>query len=241
MTAFGALLTVTLRGLLGRRRVVLMVVLAALPVLVGLLIRLGGGRSDAPEILDSLVIRTVLPLIALVIGTSTIGSEIEDGTVVFLLGKPIARWRVALAKLTVAAGLTAALTVPPIVVTGILVGGFGGSSIGTAFGFALEAIAGGTAYAVAFAALGVVTTRALVVGLGYTLLWEGVLAGLLDGTRFLSIRQATLGVAAALTGEDAGADVLEPVVAATILVVAIVGGFLLTARALARFQVRSAD
>jgi len=241
MTAFGALLTVTLRALLGRRRIVLMVVLAALPVLVGLLIRLGGGRSDAPEILDSLVIRTVLPLIALVIGTSTIGSEIEDGTAVFLLAKPIARWRVALAKLTVAAGLTAALTVPPIVVTGILVGGFGGSSMGTAFGFALAAIAGGTAYAVAFAALGVVTTRALVVGLGYTLLWEGVLAGLLDGTRFLSIRQATLGVAAALTGEDAGADVLEPVVAATILVVVIVGGFLLTARALARFQVRSAD
>jgi ABC-2 type transport system permease protein len=241
VTAFGALVAVTLRGLLGRRRIVLMVVLAALPVLVALLIRLGGGRSDAPEILDSLVIRTVLPLIALVIGTSTIGSEIEDGTVVFLLGKPIARWRVALAKLTVAAGLTAALTVPPILVTGLLVGGFGGTSVGTAFGFALAAIAGGTAYAVAFAALGVVTTRALVVGLGYTLLWEGVLAGLLDGTRFLSIRQATLGVAAALTGEDAGADVLAPVVAATILVVVIVGGFLLTARALARFQVRSAD
>jgi ABC-2 type transport system permease protein len=241
VTAFGALVAVTLRGLLGRRRIVLMVVLAALPVLVGLLIRLGGGRSDAPEILDSLVIRTVLPLIALVIGTSTIGSEIEDGTVVFLLGKPIARWRVALAKLTVAAGLTAALTVPPVLVTGLLVGGFGGTSVGTAFGFALAAIAGGTAYAVAFAGLGVVTTRALVVGLGYTLLWEGVLAGLLDGTRFLSIRQATLGVAAALTGEDPGANVLEPVVAAAILVAVIIGGFLLTARALARFQVRSAD
>jgi len=241
MTAFGALVTVTLRGLLGRRRVVLMVVLAALPVLVGLLIRLGGGRSDAPEILDSLVIRTVLPLIALVIGTSTIGSEIEDGTAVFLLAKPIARWRVALAKLTVAAVLTAALTVPPILVTGLLVGGFGGASVATAFGFALAAIAGGTAYAVAFVALGVVTTRALVVGLGYTLLWEGVLAGLLDGTRFLSIRQATLGVAAGLTREDAGVDVLEPVVATAILVVVIVGGFLLTARALARFQVRSAD
>jgi ABC-2 type transport system permease protein len=241
MTAFGALVTVTLRGLLGRRRIVLMVVLAALPILVGLLIRLGGGRSDAPEILDSLVIRTVMPLIALVIGTSTIGSEIEDGTAVFLLAKPIARWRIALAKLTVAAGLTAALTVPPILITGLLVGGSGGTSVATAFGFALAAIAGGTAYAVAFAALGVVTTRALVVGLGYTLLWEGVLAGLLDGTRFLSIRQATLGVAAALTGEDAGANVLEPVVSMLILVVVVVGGYALTTRALARFQVRSAD
>jgi ABC-2 type transport system permease protein len=218
-----------------------MVLLAMLPVLVGLLIRLGGGRSDAPQILDTLVIRTVLPLIALVIGTATIGSEIEDGTAVYLLAKPIARWRVALAKLAVAAGLTAALTVPPILVTGLLVGGFGGTSLSVAIGFAVAAIAGGTAYAVAFAALGVVTTRALVVGLGYTLLWEGVLAGLLDGTRFLSIRQGTLGVAAVLTGEDVGVDVLEPVVAALILVVVVVGGFVLTTRALARFQVRSAD
>lgn len=241
MTAFGALVAVTLRGLLGRRRTLLMALLAALPILVGLLIRLGGGRSDAPEILDTLVIRTVLPLIALVFGTATIGSEIEDGTIVYLLAKPIARWRIALAKLAVAAGLTAALVVPPILVTGLLVGGFGGQSLATAFGFALAAVAGGTAYTVAFAALGALTSRALVVGLGYTLLWEGVLAGLLDGTRFMSIRQGTLGVAAALTGEDVGVDVLGPAVAVAILTVVIVGGFLLTTRALARFQVRSGD
>ena len=241
MTTFGALVVVTLRGLLGRRRTLLMVLLASLPILVGLLIRLGGGRNDAPEILDTLVIRTVLPLIALVFGTATIGSEIEDGTIVFLLAKPIARWRVAVAKLGVAAGLTAALVVPPIIVTAVLVEGVSGGSLGTAFGFALAAIAGGTAYAVAFGTLGVVTSRALVVGLAYTLLWEGVLAGLLDGTRFMSIRQATLGVAAALTGEDVGVDVLGPAISSLILAVVVVGGFLLTTRALTRFQVRSAD
>ena len=118
MNAFGAIAVVTLRGLLGRRRAILMLLLAALPVLVGVLIRLGGGRTDAPEILDTLVIRTVLPLIALIIGTSTIGSEIEDGTLVFLLVKPIPRWRTALAKIAVAAGLTAVLVVPPILLTG---------------------------------------------------------------------------------------------------------------------------
>ena len=241
MTAFGALVVVTLRGLLGRRRTLLMALLAALPILVGLLIRLGGGRSDAPEILDTLVVRTVLPLIALVFGTATIGSEIEDGTIVYLLAKPIPRWRLALAKLAVAAGLTTALVVPPIMVTGLLVGGFGADSLATGFGFALAAVAGGMAYTVGFSALSVLTSRALVVGLGYTLLWEGVLAGLLDGTRFMSVRQGTLGVAAALTGEDVGVDVLEPVVAVAILVVVVVGGFLVTTRALARFQVRSSD
>ena len=241
MSAFGALVTLTVRGLLDRRRTLVMIGLAALPVLVGLIIRLGGGRSDAPELLDTLVIRTVLPLIALVVGTAAIGSEVEDGTAVFVLTKPIPRWQVALAKVSVAAGLTVALVVPPILLTGLLVGGLSGTSLGTALGFALATIVGGTAYAVAFTALGASTSRALLVGLGYTLIWEGVLAGLLDGTRFLSIRQATLGLAAALTGVDVGVDVLTPVVSAVIVVAVIGGGFALTTMVLRRFQVRSAD
>lgn len=241
MSAFEALVGVTLRGLLGRRRALLMVLLAALPIIVGIVIRLGGGRSDAPEILDTLVIRTVLPLVALVIGTAAIGSEIEDGTLVFLLAKPIARWRIALAKLAVAAALTVVLVVPPIVITGILVGGTGSSSLAAIAGFVIAAMAGGTAYAVAFTVLGAITSRALIVGLGYTLLWEGVLAGLLEGTRFLSIRQATLGWAAALTDQDVGVDPLDPLVSTTILAAVIAGGFVLGTLVLRRFQVRAGD
>lgn len=241
MSAIGAIVVVTLRGLLGRRRAILMLLLAALPILVGVLIRLGGGRADAPEILDTLVVRTVLPLIALIIGTSTIGSEIEDGTLVFLLVKPIPRWRLAFAKMGVAAALTAVLVVPPILLTGVLVGGVGAVSLSTTFGYAVAAIAGGIAYACAFAALGTITSRALVVGLAYTLLWEGVLAGLLEGTRFLSIRQATLGIAATLTGEDPGVEALDPLVAVVMIMVVVVGSFALTTISLQRFQVRSSD
>lgn len=241
MSAVGAIVVVTLRGLLSRRRALLMVLLAALPVLVGLLIRLGGGRADAPEILDTLVVRTVLPLIALIIGTSAIASEIEDGTLVYLLVKPLPRWQIALAKLAVAAGLTAVLVVPPILVTGVLVGGFGSSSLAVAFGYAVAAIIGGAAYACAFATLGTITSRALVVGLAYTLLWEGVLAGLLEGTRFLSVRQATLGIAAALTGEDPGVEALPVAVALLVVTVVIVGSAVLTTTMLRRFQVRSSD
>jgi ABC-2 type transport system permease protein len=92
-----------------------------------------------------------------------------------------------------------------------------------------------------FTALGAVTSRALVIGLVYTLLWEGVLAGLLEGTRFLSIRQGTLGVAAAITGHDPGVEPLAPAVSLGILITAIVGGFLVATWALRRFQVRGGD
>jgi ABC-2 type transport system permease protein len=241
MTAMLVIAEVTLRGLLGRRRALLVGLLALLPVAIALLIRIAGGRSDIAEILDTLVVRTTLPLVALIVGTAAVGSEIEDGTLVYTLVKPVARWRIALAKILVAVGLTVAVLIPPILLAAVLMAGFGGETLATAVGFALAAAAGGAAYAAAFTTLGIVTSRALIVGLAYTLLWEGVLAGLLEGTRFLSIRQATLGLAALLTGEDVGVDPLAPAVAIGIVVVVVAGAMLLGSRALARFQVRSAD
>jgi len=241
MRAFRAIVELTLRALVGRRRTLTIAILACLPILLGILVRLGGGRPDAPEILDTLVIRTVSPLVALVIGTGAIGSEIDDGTLTFQLIKPVPRWLVALAKTAVAAFVTAVLVVPPVILTGLLLGGLGAESTRITIGFAVAALAGGTAYAIGFTALGAITSRALIVGLGYTLIWEGVLAGLLEGTRFLSVRQATLGIAASLTGEDVGVDPLAMSTSVGIIVVVILGGIALTALSLRRFQVRAAD
>ena len=122
MTVVVPLVDVTLRGMLGRRRTVLLVLLAGLPVLVALLIRVSGGRPDADRVLDTLVVRFVMALVALIVGTAVIGSEIEDGTAVYLMVKPIARWRIVLAKAIVATGLTAALVVPAVLLTGFILG-----------------------------------------------------------------------------------------------------------------------
>jgi len=241
VSAFGPLVTVTLRGLMGRRRLILMLLLVALPVAIGLLVRLGGGRPDAGGILDTLVVRTVLPLVALVLGTAALGSEIDDGTIVHLLVKPIARRWIILATGVVAAGLMAMLVVPAVVLTGLLTSGLGSSSLTTTFAFAVATLLGGFAYSSAFLALSTITSRALVIGLVYTLIWEGVAAGLLEGARFLSIRQATLGVAAALGGKRPGSEPLEPAISVVILVVVTFGALLIATRQLARFEVRGGD
>jgi len=242
MSAFGPLVRVTLRGLMGRRRLLLMVLLVALPVALALLVRLaGGGRNDASPILDNLIVRTVLPLVALVLGTAALGSEIDDGTIVHLLVKPIARHWIIIATAVVAAGLTALLVVPSVVLTGLLVSGTGSTSLHTTFAFAVAVLLGGTAYTTAFLALSTVTSRALVIGLVYTLIWEGVLSGLLEGTKFLSIRQATLGVAAALGGARPGLQPLEPAISFVILIVVTAGALLIATRQLARFEVRGGD
>ena len=238
MNVLAAIVEVTLHGLLGRRRAILLVLLAGLPVLIALLIRASGGRPDADRVLDTLVVRLIMPLTALILGTSSIGAEIEDGTAVYLMVKPIARWRIALAKMLVAAGLTAALVVPSVVLTALLLGR-GPDAMTSVVGFAVACLVGGSAYAAAFMALSVYTSRAFLLGLAYVLIWEGVLAGLLEGTRFLSVRQATLGLADALGVNIA--KPLTPTVSVLVVAVVIVSGFLLASWRLARFEIRGGD
>ena len=238
MTVMTPLIEVTLRGLLGRRRTILLALLAGLPVLIALLIRVSGGRPDADRILDTLVVRTVMPLVALIIGTAAIGSEIEDGTAVYLIIKPIARWRIAAAKILVAAGLTAVMVIPAVVLTSLLLGR--NDMTTTLVGFTVACFVGGSAYAAAFVALSLFTTRALLLGLAYVLIWEGVLSGLLEGTKFLSIRQATLGLAAAL-GVDVPGEPLAAGVSVAVLATVLVGAFALATWRLARFEIRGGD
>jgi ABC-2 type transport system permease protein len=241
MIARAPLIHVTLRGALGRRRTWLMVLLVALPIGVALLIRLSGGQPNVQTILDTLIVRTVMPLLALVLGTSVLGSELEDGTAVYLMVKPVPRWRILLAKMAVGAGITAALVFPATVATALLTGGRGALSVPEAVAFALAVAGGGVAYACAFVTLSAYTGRALILGLCYVLLWEGTLGGLLEGIRFLSIRQATLGLTASVTDATSRPAPLDPTIALVVLVVVVVGAFLLGTHRLSRFEVRGGD
>jgi hypothetical protein len=73
------------------------------------------------------------------------------------------------------------------------------------------------------------------------LIWEGVLAGLLEGTRFLSIRQATLGIAAGLDEPPFGQTPLAYPLSIAIIVVVIAGSFVLGSLRLSRFEIKGGD
>jgi len=229
----------TVRALLGRRRTLLMGILAAVPVLIALLYRLAGeGTIDDNAVLDLLMIRTVLPLTALVFGTAALGAELDDGTGVALLTKPIPRWHIVLAKIAVGGGLTALFSGVSAVLTAALLGG---SDATTVAAYVVGIAVGSFAYATAFVAVSVVTSRALVVGLVYTLLWEGWLAGILPGTQRLSLREATLGMVDAIAPASPARSGIDAGGAVILLVVVLAGGFLVASTRLARYQVRSAD
>jgi ABC-2 type transport system permease protein len=234
---FATIVELTLRALLGRRRTVLLALLAALPLLVALLARVSGRTPGEATLFDAMV-RTVLPLVALVFGTSALGSELEDGTSVYILAKPIRRWQVILAKAGVAGSLTGGLVVASTLGSGILAGG----TLATTVGFAVAAAIAAFAYVTLFLAASVFTGRALILGLVYTLVWEGALAGILEGTRQFSIREATLSLAAALAPAGSGIQGgLELGGAVGLVVVVIAGGLALATWRLARWEVRGSD
>lgn len=237
---------VSVRALLSRRRVLLMLLLAAVPVAVGLLARVRGLPGDPVErtatIVELMIIRTVLPLVALVFGTAVLGAELEDGTAIHLLTKPVARWRIVAAKDLAAAPATMLLTVGATLLTGLAVGG-GSETLSVTLALAVAVAVGSLLYVVVSVALSILTSRALIVGLVYVILWEGTLAGLFEGTRVLSIRQYTLSIAAALdpaavTGTTPPLDVSTAVPAAVIVLVA---AFVVAVRQLERHEIAAGD
>ncbi len=242
-----AILTLTLRQLVGQRRALLMLGLAALPVIVAILFRIGEPdvereRWVANVLLKGLIITAVLPLCTLVFGTTALGSEIEDGTAVYLLSKPLPRSHVVGAKLGAAWFLAVPLvSLSTAVSATIALMGTGGASI--LVGFTVATALGCLAYSCLFVLLSVVTSRALIGGLIYVFLWEGVVTELFSGTRIFSIRQYTLGVAdlVANTSHPTFEADLGGVAALVLMSVASAVAVALAIRRLDRFEIRSSS
>lgn len=191
------------RQFMGSRRALWALVLAVIPVLLALLLN-GEGGPDTKETLDdiaglfqALTVSVLLPIVALVVGTSVFGSEVDDGTITYVLGKPVPRWRIVVTRIVVAGLVTAAVLVPSTVLTGIL-GLRGVEAPGVVAGFAAAVAVGSFLYCALFVALSLSTRRALVAGLAYVVIWEGLLSNTFGGSRALSVRQYTLSIADAL-------------------------------------------
>jgi ABC-2 type transport system permease protein len=183
---------ITARGLFGRRRFLLLI---PLPLLVVGLAVLSRGFGVAPEnwaqpVLVGLGLAVVLPVIALIVGTGVLGSEIDDGTIVHILTKPLPRWQIVLPKLVVATAVTTVTVSIALYVAGVLA-----DSVRLGLGLAVAGLVGSLVYSALFMALSLVTRRPVLLGLVYVLVWEGLLGNFVSGTRVLSIQQYVLTIA----------------------------------------------
>jgi ABC-2 type transport system permease protein len=179
---------ITFRAVLGRRRVLLLLLLPLVLLGLAVLLRAVGSTDEraAITLMQVYAIGTMLPLLGLIAGTGTIAPEIDDGTIIHLLSKPISRPVIATTKFAVAAVLLALFAAVPTFLAGYLL--LRGEA-GIAYGFAVGSLIGGVAYAAVFLLLGVITRHAVTIGIIYAVVWENLVGGYVPGARNFSIQQ----------------------------------------------------
>lgn len=184
----------TARSLLGRRRTIVLMLLPLALLALAVLVRALAGTDlyTASGLLGTFGIAIMMPLLGLIAGTGSIGPEIDEGSIVYLLAKPLNRYSIVVTKLAVAVGVIVAFGVVPIAIAGIITTGSLG---GVTAAYTLGALAAGLAYGAVFLCLAVITRNAVVVGLIYALIWESVIGGIVPGAQALSIQQWSLAVA----------------------------------------------
>ena len=226
MTAYnGTVASITLRAALGRKRAGLLALPPLILIGTSAALRLSHPAlaSWPATILGQLGFSVILPLTALIIGTSVLGAEIDDGSIVTVLATPVRRSSVIVTKFAVASAATIVFAAVPELVAGLIATG---GATRLAVGLFAGAVAAAVIYSALFVALSAASSRALAAGLFYVLLWEGVLANTVGGARMLSAGHYGLAVANAVA-HDAG---LAPGMG---LATAIVLGLVVIAAALA--------
>ena len=176
------------RRLMRRGRVFWLVLLASVP---GLIIAVAGIDIDRQDMVEAFVtimlsVGFTYAIAALILTVSTLRDERDAGTLPYIYMRPMSRLSLALSSLL--AGVMAAAT--------IAVGGWLSTVIaGLAHGAEMSVIMPGAAlllaaavgYAAVFVPVGYLFSRSVLVGLGYLILVEFALSGLVSGLAQLSI------------------------------------------------------
>jgi len=176
------LLYLHVRMLLSEKRAWIVLLVAALPLLLSVVIgRRGPTHRGAEEVTELSIycfvvhVLAVSGLLSLLLGSSLVASEVENRTITYLFTRPVARWRIVAAKFTA----TCAFLLPPVALSLLgswfILGAPGGAPVLGAL--MASAVLSVPAYTAVFALLGTIAVaRALVVGIVYIVFFEGFLS-----------------------------------------------------------------
>jgi ABC-2 type transport system permease protein len=184
MTAALAIGRITVRQVLGLRRLIGLGLLALAPTVIFILssgtmsqTRL---RSQFVDLATALLFATVLPVVTLIISTTALGDERRGDTLSFLVLRPIRRWVIAVSKLATAWLTSLAIVGGSAVLMGIAYG-VRSDDWGAVIPLLVAVGVGSALYASIFVPLGFLFERAMLFGLVYVFVWESSIAGAIPG------------------------------------------------------------
>jgi ABC-2 type transport system permease protein len=228
MTALWRLMpvtTLTVRQFTGGRTARLALVLSLIPALIAAIYVVRPWEVTPTEfttdLFRELIAPTLLPIVVLLPATAAFGNELEDGTLPYLLMKPVSRLRLVLGKYAAVMLVTIPALLAGLAVTVLITAQ--GPDAGD-LGQILVAMAGASAAAAAllgavFLLVSLVIPRALLAGMIYIFAWESLLGRFLPGVRAISSREHALQVFDGILDDDFA---MASNAALTMLVVAVV-------------------
>jgi ABC-2 type transport system permease protein len=156
------------------------------------------------DLFRELIAPTLLPIVVLLPATAAFGNELEDGTLPYLLMKPVSRLRLAVGKYVAVLLVTVPALVAGLAVT-TLIAAQGPDA--RDLGRVLIAMAGASAAGAAllgalFLLVSLIIPRALLAGMIYIFAWESLLGRFLPGVRAISSREHALRVFDGVLGND---------------------------------------
>jgi ABC-2 type transport system permease protein len=229
-------LRITLRATIGRKRALVFTLVPLVLLLITVALKLVAKSPVWPaEFLGAFGFSVVLPLTALIIGTSVLGAEIDEGSIIHLLATPVSRASVILSKFAAAVILTVLFGALPEYLAAAIARGFTST---LSLGLLAGALVASIAYNALFLLFSLLTTRAIAVGLLYLLIWEGLLGNLVGGVRVLSIGQYSVSVANSIVKTSALNSHLTLTTAAIMAAVVTVAALAASTRRLASFALK---
>ncbi len=201
------ILLLSLRQLVSRWRLLLIILLALLPIGLSVLMHvLAGDDSDYAEeftnvIIDAMIIAVIMPIVIMVLATTAFRHELDDRTLSYLILKPVPRSLIVLPKLLASVIVGGLL----VIVSGIiatLIGTEGNAQAVLAVAIAL--FVGVATYAMIFTWAGLISSHALGFSLIYVFMWEALVTSLFSGVRYLSVRGYVLGIINGIDGDSFG-------------------------------------
>jgi ABC-type transport system involved in multi-copper enzyme maturation permease subunit len=182
-----ALFVLTLRQMLGGKKILLLTGFLCLPILLlGLVLILGGfqipevDNFDAQSFFHSGFLYVVYPqvlciLSSLLYGASLLAGEIEDKTLTYLFSRSLARWQVLLGKYLATCSVLTVMTCLSMSLAFLLAGSPFGLKVWLALAICTSAAC--FAFTALFCLLGLfVPRRAIPVGILYAVVVEGILS-----------------------------------------------------------------
>jgi ABC-2 type transport system permease protein len=193
---------ITLRALLGRKRSLLLALPAAVLLILTLALKGAHGTSTSwpGEVLGRVGFSALLPLTALIVGTSVLGAEIDDNSILHLLATPVPRFSIILTKGVVGAAVTVLFAGVPEFAAGVIASGKAGAF---AIGLGVGAALGSVVYTAVFLLISAVTRHPVAIALAYVAIWEGLVTNLVSGAKYFSAEQYALGVANSIAKDTA--------------------------------------